>query len=398
MKVLMLGWELPPHNSGGLGRACYDLCKSMASNNLDIEFILPYDADHNIDFMKITPATTRNIKDFNNYFSVYDSSKLGSTNISSYDFFDQFKMYEMAVSEIIEDKEFDIVHSHDWLTFRAALRIKEKRNVPIILHVHSIESDRAGGNKGNPLVREIEEYCLNLADKVIAVSELTRHAIIKEYGVPPENIEVVHNSMNLEDIIPLSGNNSYSYIEILKQHGYKIVVNFGRLTIQKGLPGLIQAFSKVVRLYPKTILLFIGSGEQYFELIKLAADLGVGHNVLFTEFQRGKKLRDGIAIGDLFVMPSISEPFGLTALESIGYGTPALVSKQSGVSEVMNNILKVDFWDIDEMANIIASALDNPALLENLKYNSLKELNNISWNNSVTKIRKLYDNQLEVAY
>jgi len=389
----MLGWELPPHNSGGLGRACYDLCKSMANNNLDIEFILPYDADHDIDFMTVTPATTLDIKDFNSFFSVYDSSKF-SSNINTHEFFDQYRMYEMAVSELIENKEFDIVHAHDWLTFRAAIRIKEKRNVPIILHVHSIESDRSGGNKGNPLVREIEEYCLNLADKVIAVSELTKQAIIKEYGVPEENIEVVHNSMNLEDIIPLSGNNSYRYIELLKSQGYRIVVNFGRLTIQKGLPGLIQAFSKVVKVHPKAILLIIGSGEQYFELIKLSTDLGVGHNVLFTEFQRGKQLRDGIAIGDLFVMPSISEPFGLTALEAIGYGTPALVSKQSGVSEIMNNILKVDFWDIDEMANIIASALENPALLDNLKENSMKELNHISWNDSVQKIKNLYDLQL----
>jgi len=390
MRVLMLGWELPPHNSGGLGVACFQLCKSLAKNNVDIDFVLPYKTDQENDFMKIHSTTPMHFSKLKNHLNAYD----GMDYLSSHAVTSEQLNYEHFVAEKAKENEYDIIHAHDWLTFRAAMKAKQATNLPLIVHVHSIESDRSGGESGNPIIRDIERLGLMMADKVIAVSELTKQAIIKEYGVPEENIEVVHNSMNLEDIIPLSGNNSYRYIELLKSQGYRIVVNFGRLTIQKGLPGLIQAFSKVVKVHPKAILLIIGSGEQYFELIKLSTDLGVGHNVLFTEFQRGKQLRDGIAIGDLFVMPSISEPFGLTALEAIGYGTPALVSKQSGVSEIMNNILKVDFWDIDEMANIIASALENPALLDNLKENSMKELNHISWNDSVQKIKNLYDLQL----
>ena len=368
----MLGWELPPHNSGGLGQACFDMCKSLSNQNVDIEFILPYISSHNIDFMKVTSAFNHTELQKNVLHQAYDS--INYTYSSK-----EHELFEETVDDLISDKTFDIVHAHDWLTFRAAIRIKERTNLPIILHVHSIESDRAGGQRGNELVRDIEEYCLKLADKVIAVSEHTKQAIIREYSVPSENIEVVHNSINTDDIIPLSGFNSYRYIELMKEKGYKVAVNFGRLTIQKGLSNLIEAMHKVVAKHPKSLLLIIGSGEQYFDLIKLSADLGISSHVLFADFQRGKKLRDGIAIGDLFVMPSISEPFGLTALEAIGYGTPAMVSKQSGVSEIVKNMLKVDFWDIDEMANKIATAFENPELLDELLDKSSSEIQNISW-------------------
>lgn len=390
----MLGWELPPHNSGGLGQACLDLCKSLASQNVDIEFVLPYYPDDSINFMKVTSAFWDE--------SIKENTILGSYSSADYRMYvnhlDSNKSFEDFVIQHIQEKQYDIIHAHDWLTFRAAMRLKEKTNLPVILHVHSIEADRSGGESGNQLVREIEEYSLNMADKVVAVSEHTKKMIISEYGVPADTIEVVHNSIDVDDIIPLSGQNSYRYIDLMKNNGYRVVVSFGRLTIQKGIPNLIQAISKVVKYRPKTLLLIIGNGDQYFELIKLAADLGISENVIFADFQRGKKLRDGISIGDLFVMPSISEPFGLSALESIGYGTPALVSKQSGVSEVIKNILKVDFWDIDEMANIITIALNNSELTENLETSALNELNNLSWSQSAKKIIKLYDLQLGGAY
>jgi len=391
MKVLMLGWELPPHNSGGLGQACFDLCKSLSNQNVDIEFILPYIGNHNIDFMKVTSAFRNTDLQKNVLHHAYDSINYTYSSI-------EHELFENTVDDLITGKTFDIVHAHDWLTFRAAIRIKERTNLPIILHVHSIESDRAGGQRGNEFVRDIEEYCLNLADKVIAVSEHTKQAIIREYSVPSENIEVVHNSIITDDIIPLSGVNSYRYIELMKEKGYKVAVNFGRLTIQKGLSNLIEAMHKVVAKHPKSLLLIIGSGEQYFDLIKLSADLGISNNVLFADFQRGKKLRDGIAIGDLFVMPSISEPFGLTALEAIGYGTPAMVSKQSGVSEIVKNMLKVDFWDIDEMANKIITSFENPELLDELLNKSRSEIKNISWDQSSMKIKNLYEVQLGVGF
>lgn len=398
MRVLMLGWELPPYNSGGLGNACYELCKSLSSSNIDIDFIVPYQGDHKIDFMNVLSASDIDYSDFVQYSDPYNSKLFEKKDITGLDFFSQYQAYEYAASKLAENIEFDIIHAHDWLTFRAAIRIKELSNLPVILHVHSIESDRAGGSRGNPLVEEIEEICLNLADKVIAVSEHTKQAIIREYGVPSENIEVVHNSINLDDIVPLEESSSYPYIQLLKSRGYRVITNFGRLTIQKGLPNLLQAAKKVIDVNPKTLVLIVGSGEQYFELVELATNLGIGANVIFTDFQRGQRLRDAIGIGDLFVMPSISEPFGLAPLESIGYGTPALISKQSGVSEVLVNALKVDFWDIDEMANQISSVMMNDPLRDNLAQMSYQELTGMSWTRASDKIHGLYQLQLGSSF
>lgn len=396
MKILMLGWELPPHNSGGLGTACYQLCKSLSNQDVDIEFVLPYQAEHNVDFMRVTAAHPQGVAEIIRSGIAYDSYKyiLEDGREEWLNIHDQQALYEQAVGTLAEQKEFDIVHAHDWLTFRAALRVKELKNCPIILHVHSVESDRAGNNHGNPFVREIEAIGLHMADRVIAVSEQTKSAIVRDYGVPADKIEVVHNSLDTEAIEPLDADNAYHYLTLMKSLGYRVVVNVGRLTIQKGLPNLLRAAHLVVQKNPKTLFLIVGSGEQYRELVQLAADLGIGPNVLFTDFQRGKNWRDAFAIGDLFVMPSVSEPFGLTPLEAIGYGTPALVSKQSGVSEVLNNCLKVDYWDINEMANLITSVMQNDALRDNLWQNAYREFEKLSWDDASRKIKSVYHKHL----
>ena len=394
MKVLMLGWELPPHNSGGLGVACYQLCKALSQKGVDIEFVLPYTADHDIDFMQINSAQPQDVEKVLKAGIAYDSFKYikKSGEIKWVDLFGQSAIYEHAVDRITELGEFDIIHAHDWLTFRAALRAKENTNKPMILHVHSIESDRSGKEmSGNPLVREIEATAMLLADKIIAVSERTKSAIIREYGIQADKIETVHNSMDISDTQPLDNNNSYHYLTKLKSQGYRVVVNVGRLTVQKGLPNLLRAAKEVVQRAPKTIFLIVGSGEQERELLELAAELGISENVIFTGFQRGKKWRDAFAIGDLFVMPSVSEPFGLTPLEAIGYGTPALISKQSGVAEVIRNCLKVDFWDTDEMANQITSVVQNDALRDTLHANSLQEYEKLTWNHAADKLVTMYN-------
>jgi glycogen(starch) synthase len=392
MKILMLGWELPPYNSGGLGIACYQLCKALSKKDIDIEFILPYRADHNLDFMKITAASAQDVKTFLLSGNAYDSDHFSLFNEHSghLDMRDQQLLYQESVVRLAETNEYDIVHAHDWLTFSAALKLKQLKNWPVILHVHSVESDRAGARQGNPMVAEIENLALNSADRIIAVSELTKRAIIRDYAVPAENIEVVHNSMDISRIEPLDQDNAYKYLSLMKSLGYRVVVNVGRLTVQKGLPNLLEAAKKVIEKVPKTLFLFVGSGEQYYELINKAAELGIGNNVLFADFQRGKNWRDAFAIGDLFVMPSVSEPFGLTPLEAIGYGTPALVSKQSGISEVLNNCLKVDFWNIDEMANQIAAVMQNDELRDELWFNSYREFSRLSWDASSEKIINLY--------
>lgn len=392
MKVLMLGWELPPYNSGGLGTACYQLCKSLSKKDVDIDFILPYKAEHGIDFMNITAAQPAGVASILRSGIAYDSYKytLESGSEEWFGIYDQQQLYEQAVVSLVKDKEFDIVHAHDWLTFRAAMRVKQLKNCPIILHVHSVESDRAGNKHGNPLVHEIENLSLHMADRIIAVSQHTKNAIVRDYDVPADKIEVVHNSIEPADIVPLESDNSYVYLEAMKKLGYKVVVNVGRLTIQKGLPNLLLAAKSVVEHAPKTLFLIVGSGEQLYELIEMAAGLGIGPNVIFADFQRGKTWRDAFAIGDLFVMPSVSEPFGLTPLEAAGYGTPSLISYQSGISEVLKNCLKVDFWDVDEMANKIIAVMRSDALRDELGSNVSKELQKMSWESASNKIMDLY--------
>jgi glycosyltransferase involved in cell wall biosynthesis len=399
MKILMLGWELPPHNSGGLGIACYQLCKALSKKDVSIEFILPYKADHQIDFMEVTAAHPQGVAAVLKAGIAYDSIKYIREDGQEewHDIYEQQSMYEHAVAKLVEEREFDIVHAHDWLTFRAALRVKELKRCPIILHVHSVESDRAGSKDGNPLVKEIEGIALHMADRVIAVSQRTKNAIVHDYGVPADKIQVVHNSIDPDDLAPLDQNNAYAYLTLMKSLGYKVVVNVGRLTIQKGLPNLLRAAEEVVAQAPKTLFLIVGSGEQYYELIELAAELGIGTNVLFTDFQRGKRWRDAFGIGDLFVMPSVSEPFGLTPLEAIGYGTPAMVSKQSGVSEILLNCLKVDFWDVKEMANQITAVVQNEALGLELLKNSRVEYENLGWHKVSDKLMGIYKQHAEAV-
>ena len=393
----MLGWELPPHNSGGLGIACYHLCKALSNKDIAIEFVLPYHADHGVDFMSVTAAHPQGVSAVLRSGIAYDSYKYIKEDGTEerLDIYAQQELYEHAVARLVEEREFDIVHAHDWLTFRAALRAKEVKNCPLVVHVHSVESDRAGARHGNPLVHEIEETAFLAADRIIAVSEHTKKTIIRDYGIPADKIEVVHNSIDPGSLAPLDPSNSYRYLDAMKAQGYRVVVNVGRLTIQKGLPNFLRAAKEVVARAPKTLFLIVGSGEQYYELIDLAADLGIGANVLFTDFQRGKRWRDAYAVGDLFVMPSVSEPFGLTPLEAIGYGTPALVSKQSGISEILHNALKVDCWDVNEMANQIAAVVMNDPLRDALHQNSYREYERMSWEGASEKVAKLYQEHLQ---
>lgn len=405
MKILMLGWELPPHNSGGLGVACYYLCKALAQKGADIDFILPYTAEHGIDFMRINGAHPQSVEELLQAGMAYDSqsyslgfsSATGQKKIAKTDIFGQASMYEHAVSTIVDAVEFDIIHAHDWLTFRAAVRAKEKTRAPLLLHVHSIESDRSGGGYGNPLVREIERNAMLIADRTIAVSQLTKNSIVREYAIPSDAIEVIHNSIDPTSMEPLDGDNAYRYLSLLKNNGYKVIGYVGRLTIQKGLLQLMRAAKEVVEREPKTMFLIVGSGDQEIELLETAAQFGISSNVIFTGFQRGKKWRDAFAICDLFVMPSISEPFGLVALEAIGYGSPVMISKQSGVSEILHNCLKVDFWDVNEMANQMTAVVRSDGLRDELHRASHIEYERLSWSKTADKLMDLYKRHVKAV-
>lgn len=392
----MLGWELPPHNSGGLGVACYQLCKALSKKGADIEFVLPYKADHRIDFMTVTAAHPQGVAEVLKSGIAYDSYKYIFTDGHSevHDIYSQVHMYEQAVAHLSFSRSFDVIHAHDWLTFRAALRAKQILRCPIVLHVHSIERDRAGGKRGNPLCHEIEAMSFMLADRIVAVSRHTKNMIVEDYDIPPEKIEVVHNSIDPGELEPLDGENSYRYLAAMRDKGYRIVVAVSRLTVQKGLPNLLHAAKEVVARAPKTLFVIVGSGEQQYELLELAASLGLSRHVIFTGFLRGKRWRDAYATADLFVMPSISEPFGLTALEAVGYGAPTLVTRQSGVAEVLSNSLKVDFWDINEMADKITAVVRNNSLRDTLHANASAEFYRLSWGEAADRLLSMYGRQL----
>jgi glycogen(starch) synthase len=395
MKVLMLGWELPPHNSGGLGVACYHMCKALARHGADIDFIVPYTADHShIDFMNVIPAIPASVKEVQDAAGkAYESYKFtdehGKTEYVS--IFDYHSIYEKAIPSILRMAEYDVIHAYDWLTIRPAMRAKQLTGKPLIVNMHAMEYDRAGGKRGNPLVWEIEYQGMMMADRVVTVSQLTKDIIVREYQIPEDKIEVIHNSFDMNAYGDIVGPNKWRYFEAMRGAGYKVVMYVGRITVQKNLYNLVQAFKKVVDHLPKTLLLFVGSGEQEIELLELAAELGISKNVIFAGFQRGKEWRDAFGVTDITAMPSVSEPFGLTPFESAAFGVPALVSKQSGVSEVMKSALKVDYWDIDSMANQIASVLQNQPLQDQLIEDGLQEMSKLSWNTNAQKFMGVYN-------
>ncbi len=396
MKVLMLGWELPPHNSGGLGVACYQLTKTLAKKGADITFVVPYTATHECAHMRVISAKIASPRTFLGIYDSVDRVVPAGTHEGS-SIFELQDIYADRVARIEQLDEYDVIHAHDWLTFRAGLRAKELSGRPLIVHIHSIESDRAGNKSGHPHVHEIEEMGLHLADQIVAVSEFTKRKIVQEYGISAEKIHVAHNSIDAYSMPALDNDNAYRYLSRLKSNGYTIVSNVGRHTVQKGLSNLLFTAQQVLEFEPKTIFLLVGAGDQHHELIELSAKLGISKNVLFVGFQRGKQWRDAFGIADLFVMPSVSEPFGLTPLEAIVYDTPSLISKQSGVSEVLGNCLKADFWDIDKMTDQIVAVIRNQSLSSALINNARGELSKHSWDKAAHIFMDIYKQKTQLA-
>ncbi len=396
MKVLMLGWELPPHHTGGMGVACFQLCRSLAEQGADIEYILPFEAQFPYDFMKITAANPGKPESVLTSGGVYDTMRYNpqGTNVSSEfpSLHEQVRRYESGVTELVKLGEFDIIHAHDWLTFRAALAAKLITGKPLIVHIHATEYDRSAGGTGNPLVREIEYAGLMMADQVVAVSDAVKQTIVREYNIPPAKIQVAHNSFEIDRDAVIETESTYRYLSSMKEQGYRVVANAGRLTIQKGLYYFLKAAREVVAKEPKVLFLIAGGGEQLHELLALSAELGIAEHVIFTGYLNGtgKAWRDAFRVADIFVMPSVSEPFGIAPLEAIAYGTPSIVSKQSGVSEIMNNFLKVDFWDVGKMADMICAAVRYPALREELRTSASNEFERLSWKPSATKLMNIY--------
>ena len=400
MKILMLGWELPPHNSGGLGVACLNMARALAHEGANIDFVVPYKATHpDIDFMNVLSAT--NIDPLYRYGNgSYETSRILEKIIPNkqhnnlVSIRDVQEAYCEFINEYLMKTKPDFIHAHDWLTYEAGILAKRETGLPLIAHVHSTEYDRAGMHTGNPLIHEIEQEGLMLADEIIAVSEVTKRIVHEKYHIPLNKIEVVYNS--LDDAYQLSdyhfNQNTYQYLANLKRKGYTVVSTVGRFTIQKGPHNSMHAAALAIHKNPKLVFVFAGDGEERNELISLSAELGISHNVIFTGFIRGKRLRDIYSISDIFIMSSISEPFGLTALEAAHHGDALILTKQSGVSEVIWSALKYDYWDERKLADQIVAASTNPALIESLQHNVQNEYNQITWEKVAKKCLKIYNN------
>jgi len=394
----MLGWELPPHNSGGLGVACYHMSKALAMQGASIDFVVPYSAVHpGIDFMKIHSAT--GLTPLERYgLGAYDSAKVLDKSLVKADINDLKDMrgvqkcYVKYVEKLVKTVKPDVIHAHDWLTMEAGMRAKEITNVPLIVHVHATEFDRSGGT-GNPLVHEIEYQGLMMADRIIAVSNITKSIIIQKYGIPGDKIEVVHNAIDVDSFNDgyKYDFNTYKYLEAMKREGYTVVVTITRFTIQKGLTYFIKAAAKACARYNKLVFLLAGDGEQRDELVALAADMGISDKVFFTGFVRGKQWRDAYSVGDVFVMSSVSEPFGLTALEAAHHGNALIITHQSGVSEVLSSIFKYDYWDEDMLADQMISIATSKSLKESLQQDVMREYDRISWNDVAKKCLSVYE-------
>jgi glycosyltransferase involved in cell wall biosynthesis len=400
MKILMLGWELPPHNSGGLGVACLNMARALARQGVDIDFVVPYAAEHpDIKFMKVLSAT--HLDPIYRYGGgAYESLRLLDKIIplngdkpDMVSIRDVQKSYCEFVDKYLVEHKPEVVHAHDWLTYEAGMIAKKNYDIPMIAHVHATEFDRAGMHSGNPIIHEIEYEGLMMADRIIAVSEATKRIVHQKYNIPLNKIDVIYNSLdeNYENSDYQFQEQTYKFLLKQKENGCTIVSTVGRFTVQKGLHNLMEAAALAVSKNPKLIFVFAGDGEERNELIEMAADLGISKNVIFTGFIRGRRLRDIYAVSDIFVMSSISEPFGLTALEAAHHGDALILTKQSGVAEVIWSAMTYDFWDERKLADEIVSISKNPELREALQTNVKHEYNKISWNDVAKKCSKVYN-------
>lgn len=419
--ILMLGWEFPPAFTGGLGVACYNIVKSL-SIQANVYLIVPFASEEsntaNVGMTGLNQLEQEFVgeslgKELEDFFlsrvlvglSAYPSHSIEKTflgkgkafeNVTRFttwsDVSDYFRTKDLYGWDIIQrtqlfakisrrlaaKKKFDVIYAHDWPTFQAALELKNDQHKPLILHIHSLEIDRAGEETRNEIY-DIEKYAMQEADKIIAVSEYTKQQIVSHYGIDKIKIEVVHNGAEVT---------SPSLLK--KRTGEKWVTFVGRITFQKGPQFIVETASKLIRVYPNVRFVIAGSGDLFGSLIHEVARKRLGKYFSFTGFLSHEKIKDLLASSDAFFMPSVSEPFGLSAVEAVRQGTASVISNRSGVSEILTHSLKADFWDTDRFANYIYSILKYPVLKKTIEAQSRKDIENLTWGNTVEKIMNVY--------
>lgn len=392
----MLGWEYPPHNSGGLGVACRSLSEALINEGIDVTFVLPKKLPISEEQVKFVfahdgPLAVKKVNSLLMPYLTpdgYRRLRAQSGGMYAGSIFEEVDRYAELVLDAVKDEQFDVIHAHEWLSLPAGAAIKELTGKPLVAHMHSNEYHRSGGGHGHPWVHALEAEGMGQADVVAAVSGHTRDTIVDHFGIPSEQIEVVHNGVDFESE---QAGLSWGEIHKLKRSGKKIVLFLGRLTLHKGVDYFIKAARRVVDYRDDVVFVIVGKGELEHQLIEQVAALGLSHKVLFAGFLRGDERDLAYTMSDVFVMPSVTEPFGLVPLEAIAHGTPAIVSKQSGVGEVLSHALKVDFWDVDQMAQQILAVIDHRELGKELVKNGQKQTKEITWKKTAKKFADIYN-------
>lgn len=390
MRILMFGWEFPPNSYGGLGMACYGLTRALTRHGCRITMILPQKNPARHILTLSTDAASCTLKHVDAALHPYLTSAEYARvayhqgfmhELYGHNLFEEVQRYTLRAISLASKETFDIIHCHDWMTFRAGLKMKEISKKPLLLHVHSTDFDRTGGNQDSN-VYKIEKEGMERCDRIIAVSNYTKNMIVRKYHIPEGKISVIHNAIDYDT--------QSMACEYEPDHSEKIVLFLGRLTIQKGPDYFIETASRVLKLMPDVRFIIVGTGDLYPRLVDRAIELGMARNVLFTGHLRGDDVKMAYRMADLYVMPSVSEPFGLTPLEALNSNTPVIISKQSGVREVLRHAMAVDFWDTEELANKIVAVLSYGALKSSLLENGLSDIKSLSWDRQASECVKIY--------
>ena len=399
VRVLMFGWDFPPMKVGGLGVACHGLTEELIKQDVDVVFVLPrmQEVDSKLKFVfagvegsKLRPIDSPLVpyQSSNSYVTGKDGNGLYVHSL-----IDEVLRYADKAKEIARSEDFDVIHAHDWTSYLAGIEAKRATGKPLVLHVHATSHDQAGGRSVDPAIYEIEAKAFAEADKIVAISNYTKEVITKHHKPEPKKIEVVHNGtervekQNLEPV--LSG---------LKSLGKKIVLYHGRVTIQKGPDYFVKA-ARMVRNYNEDVYFVVsGWGDMLAQMVREVADLGMSDRFIFARNIWGEERDRLYQSADVLVMPSVSEPFGLVPLECLQQGTPVIISRQSGVAEVLQHALKVDFWDTDQLANQILAITAHTPLAEELARNGEKQSRQMTWEKPATEVKGIYQSLLRSSY
>ena len=431
----MFGWEFPPHIAGGLGTACYGMTRGLARNDVDVTFVMPRaSGDEDERFVKVinasdvearysTGSTVEGADDIMRKISFihidsnmvpYISPEEWNTDREEYErtgrkiweregdswtqrytfsgkyganLMEEVARYAVVAAEVARQLEgqFDVIHAHDWLTYFAGIAAKRVSGKPLVVHMHATSFDRSSSDNIDTRVYEIERAGMAAADRVIAVSNLTRNIVIEKYNIPAERVVTVHNAVrfvNSEMEAPERGVED------------KIVTFLGRITFQKGPDYFVEAAAKVLKRVPNVRFVMAGSGDMMNHVIRRVARLGIADRFHFTGFLKGDDVHKMFQLSDVYIMPSVSEPFGISPLEAMRANVPVIISKQSGVAEVLDYAVKVDYWDVDAMADAIYGFVKYPALAKMFSKKGLEEVTGLKWNNAAAKVKAVYQDAI----